>query len=50
MKNNNLKSFKKELKEKWWHFIKSIINAQGKTMIYYREYGSYPYDIKTILI
>ena len=42
-----MKQFIKELKQKGGHLIKTIATDDNKTMIYYREYGSYPTDIKT---
>ena len=32
------------------HILDKIITAKGKKMYYYRKKGSYPTDIKTIVI
>jgi len=39
--------FIKKLKASGGHLMHKIKTADGKTMVYYREYGSYPTDIKT---
>ena len=39
--------FIKKLKASGGHLMRKIKTADGKTMAYYREYGSYPTDIKT---
>lgn len=43
---NELEMFVKELKERNGHLLDVIAVSHGK-MIYYREYGSYPTDVKT---
>lgn len=39
--------FIKKLKASGGHLMRKIKTANGKTMVYYREYESYPTDIKT---
>lgn len=39
--------FIKKLKASGGYLMRKIKTADGKTMVYYREYGSYPTDIKT---
>ena len=39
--------FIKKLKVSGGHLMRKIKTVDGKTMIYYREYGSSPTDIKT---
>ena len=29
------------------HILDKIKTAKGKTLVYYREYGSFPTDVKT---
>lgn len=47
VKNPNAAEFIKKLKASGGHLMCKIKTADGKTMIYYRKYGSYPTDIKT---
>lgn len=42
-----MKTFIKQLKKDNGHLLKTVKTAQGKDMIYYRECGSYPTDVKT---
>ena len=42
-----IKEFIKKLKSSGGHLLRKIKTADDKTMFYYREYGSYPTDIKT---
>ncbi len=43
-------SFLKKLKRNKGHLLDQIAILGGKTMIYYREFGSYPTDVKTIVL
>lgn len=42
-----MKEFIKNLKKEGGHILDKIMTRDGKTMIYYREHGSYPTDVKT---
>ena len=47
VKKQSATSFLKKLKKDGGHFLSKYKTADGKTMIHYREYGSYPTDVKT---
>lgn len=47
VKKPSATEFIKKLKASGGHLMRKIKTADGKTMVYYREYGSYPTDIKT---
>lgn len=47
VKKPSATDFIKKLKASGGHLMRKIKTADGKTMIYYREYGSSPTDIKT---
>lgn len=42
-----MKEFIKNLKKEGGHVLDKIMTHDGKVMVYYREYGSYPTDVKT---
>lgn len=42
-----MNEFIKNIKKEGGHILDKIKTYKGDTMIYYREYGSYPTDIKT---
>jgi len=47
LKQQSITKFSKNIKSCGGHLMKKIKTSDGKTMVYYREYGSYPTDIKT---
>lgn len=47
VKGGAVSSFIQELKKSGGHFLDKTLTAQGDTMIYYREHGSMPTDVKT---
>ena len=47
VKKESATEFIKKLKKEGGHLMRKIKTSDGKTMVYYREYGSYPTDIKT---
>ena len=47
VKKPSATEFIKKLKASGGYLMRKIKTADGKTMVYYREYGSYPTDIKT---
>lgn len=46
-KKESATAFLKKLKASGGHFMRKIKTSEGKTMVYYREYGSSPTDVKT---
>ena len=42
-----MEKFIKELKRNGGHLLDIIKTADNKDIIYYREYGSFPTDVKT---
>lgn len=42
-----MKEFIKNLKKEGGHILDRITTYDGKVMLYYREYGSDPTDVKT---
>lgn len=46
-KKQSATDFLKKLKASGGHLMRKIKTSEGRTMIYYREYGSSPSDIKT---
>ena len=44
-----MKEFLKDLKKSGGHVLDIVRTSDGKTMIYYREYGSLVTDVKTIV-
>jgi len=47
VKKESATEFIKKLKKSGGHLMRKIKTSDWKTMVYYREYGSYPTDIKT---
>ena len=42
-----MKQFIKDLKKRGGHVLRKVQTYDNKLLLYYREFGSYPTDVKT---